>query len=54
MQNISFFLGIRYVIDPGWLVEADTPDILECDQLRHFWISWVNSTLRLGQGKYNT
>ena len=30
---------------------AETPNILDCDTLREFWISWDGGILRVGRGK---
>ena len=28
----------------------DTPDILDCNSFRYFWVSWLNNTIRVGKG----
>jgi hypothetical protein len=30
--------------------EIDTPDILNSNELRPFWVSWVNGTIEFGKG----
>lgn len=32
------------------LAEASTPSILVCNEMREFWLSWYNGTLRVGRG----
>ena len=33
---------------------TETPGVLSCNEYRTFWISWLNSYLRVGKGhKYN-
>ena len=30
--------------------EVDTPSILSADELRHFWVQWINGTIEFGKG----
>ena len=32
------------------LGEVATPSLLSCTEVRNFWISWHNATLRVGRG----
>ncbi len=43
---------IRRWPDVGIPVHVQTPNILNCDQYRHFWVSWDNNEgiIRLGTG----
>ncbi len=31
-------------------VDPDTPDILSCDELRTFWVSWESGRIAVGTG----
>ena len=38
---------IRRTIRGQNMAVANTPDILSCDKLRPFWISWINGTIQV-------
>jgi len=42
---------IRRGIMQSTVAEADSPDIVSCDELRPFWIGWENGNMTVGQGK---
>ena len=42
--------AIRYLTSGSYLVSATTQDILKCNELREFWISWANGVIRVGHG----
>ena len=31
-------------------VYASTPNVLDCDNFRTFWVGWLNGTISVGQG----
>ena len=35
----------------GNAVDATTPDVLSCDVMRDFWLSWSESTVAIGSGR---
>ncbi|ELU12989.1 hypothetical protein CAPTEDRAFT_114549 [Capitella teleta] len=42
--------SIRRGIGGDQLQTASTPDVLSCDELRLFWVSWQEGRIRAGQG----
>lgn len=32
------------------LVQVDTPDLVDCDETKYFWISWLNGVIEVGRG----
>ena len=57
-QSIEIVIGdedntktvFRYLemMPPGNIAEANTFNILSCNQMRHFWLSWKDDKIRLG------
>jgi hypothetical protein len=35
------------------VARAVTPDILNCNELRSFWVSWYQGLVRIGSGQFN-
>ena len=32
------------------VAEADTDDILNCDEMKQFWVAWTDKIIRVGEG----
>ena len=41
---------LRLASSEAEVAEADTDDILNCGEMRQFWVAWTDKTIRVGEG----